>query len=110
MTGMMAAQDAMIYHIALASDWETAQQAGDYRVSTRGRSLADEGFIHCSRADQVQGIVAAFYADAGPLVLLTIDPALLSSPVQDDEIAPGVVFPHVYGPIDLAAVVGTAPA
>jgi uncharacterized protein (DUF952 family) len=44
-----------------------------------------------------------------PLLLLTIDPARLSSPVRDDEIAPGIVYPHVYGPIDLDAVVAVAP-
>ena len=99
----------MIFHIAELSDWRVAQAAGDYRVSTRGRTLAEEGFIHASRWDQVLGVADAFYADAGPLVLLSIDPARLSAPVRDDEVAPGIVFPHIYGPIDLAAVVATAP-
>jgi glutathione S-transferase len=42
-------------------------------------------------------------------LLLTIDPDLLSAECRDDEIAPGVFFPHVYGPIDLAAVVAVTP-
>ncbi|HEY0699097.1 MAG TPA: DUF952 domain-containing protein [Micromonospora sp.] len=99
----------MIFHIAEVADWQAAQAAGDYRVSTRGRTLADEGFIHAARREQVLGVAEAFYADAGPLLLLTIDPARLSSPVRDDEVAPGIVFPHVYGPIELDAVVAVAP-
>jgi glutathione S-transferase len=99
----------VIYHIAEVSDWQAAQVSGDYRVSTRGRTLADEGFIHASRRDQILGVAEATYADAGPLVLLSIDPARLSSPVRDDEVAPGVVFPHIYGPIELEAVVAVAP-
>lgn len=99
----------MIFHIAEVADCQAAQAAGDYRVSTRGRLLADEGFIHAARREQVLGVAEAFYADAGPLLLLTIDPARLTSPVRDDEIGPGLVFPHIYGPINLDAVVAVTP-
>jgi uncharacterized protein (DUF952 family) len=99
----------VIFHIAEASDWQAAQVCGDYRVSTRGRTLADEGFIHAARREQVPAVAEAFYADAGPLLLLSIDPARLSAPVHDDEVAPGIVFPHIYGPIDLEAVVAVEP-
>jgi uncharacterized protein (DUF952 family) len=99
----------VIFHISSPADWQAAQQAGDYRSSTRGRTLEDEGFIHCSRLDQVAGVLAAYYSGAGPLLLLTIDPALLTAECRDDEIAPGVVYPHVYGPINLEAVVAVTP-
>ncbi|MEJ3747775.1 DUF952 domain-containing protein [Actinomycetes bacterium KLBMP 9797] len=99
----------MIFHIAELADWQAAQAAGDYRVSTRGRTLAEEGFIHASRRDQVRATAEAFYAGAGPLVLLTIDPARLTSPVRDEEVAPGAVFPHIYGPVNLDAVVAVEP-
>jgi glutathione S-transferase len=100
-----------IYHLALASDWAAAVDAGDYRVSTRGVTLEQEGFIHCSHADQWRGVRQAFYADVTePLVLLTIDTERLGSPWQEDEV-PGAdrPFPHVYGPIDLDAVVAVVP-
>jgi glutathione S-transferase len=99
----------VIFHIAEVSDWQAAQVSGDYRVSTRGRTLTHEGFIHAARREQVLGVAEAFYADAGPLLLLSIDPTRLSSPVRDDEVAPGIVFPHIYGPIELEAVVALAP-
>lgn len=97
----------MIYHLALVSDWEAAQRTGVYAVSTLGITLEQEGFIHASRADQVDGVRARFYAGvAAPLVLLVIDPARLTSPVVVEPVlGTGEEFPHVYGPINLDAVV-----
>ncbi len=95
-----------IHHLALPDDWAAAQRSGDYRVSTRGVTLADEGFIHCSDPDQVEDVRSRFYADVTDLLLLTIDTDRLTSPWRYDDV-PGSPrpFPHVYGPIDLAAVV-----
>lgn len=96
-----------IFHIATLADWDAAVRSGSYTTSTRGRTLADEGFIHASRADQWQGVRAAFYADVTePLVLLEIDPARLDAPVVEEAV-PGSdqTFPHVYGPLPPSAVV-----
>jgi uncharacterized protein (DUF952 family) len=95
----------MIYHLSTPQEWAAAQQTGDYTSSSRDRTLAEEGFIHCSRADQVAGVLQKYYESAGPLLILSVDTDLLTSPWRDDEIAPGVFYPHVYGPINLAAVV-----
>ena len=98
-----------IFHLALAADWAAAQEAGDYRISTRGRTLEQEGFIHASRDDQWVGVRERFYADVTePLVLLEIDPLLLTAEVREEAVpGTGEAFPHIYGPIDLRAVVGT---
>ena len=100
-----------IYHVALARDWEAACAGGQYAVSTLGRTLAEEGFIHASRADQWEAVRQRFYAGvAEPLVLLVIDPSRLTAVVRDEPV-PGLeeTFPHVYGPIDLEAVVDVVP-
>lgn len=101
-----------IFHLALLRDWEEAQRAGAYTVSTRGQSLAEVGFIHASRADQWTGVRDRFYADVTePMVLLQIDPALLDVPVVEEPPAPGMTetFPHVYGPLPVGAVVKAIP-
>ena len=101
-----------IFHIALQSEWDQAKQTGSYTTSTRGRTLAEEGFIHASRADQVQGVRDAFYADVvEPLVLLVIDTERLTSPVVEEPPAEGIdeTFPHVYGPINADAVIEVQP-
>lgn len=103
---------ATIFHLAFASDWASAQDAGAYTMSTRGRTLAEEGFIHCSRGDQWPVIRRRFYADVDePLVLLQVDTDRLDVPVIDEPGEPGSLetFPHVYGPIALDAVVKAIP-
>lgn len=95
-----------IYHIAREADWEQAAKDGEYTVSTAGRTLADEGFIHASQPHQVQWVRDAFFRDTPGLVLLVIDPDLVRAPVRFDAV-PGEpdLFPHIYGPLNTDAVV-----
>lgn len=100
-----------IFHIATEADWREAKRSGSYTTSTRGRTLAEEGFLHASRGDQWQGVQQRFYADVEePLVLLAIDTELLASPVVEERVADSAeTFPHIYGPLNTSAVVGVAP-
>lgn len=101
-----------IFHLAFAADWARAQQAGSYTVSTRGRTLAEEGFIHASRDEQWPAVRERFYGDVTePLVLLHIDPDRLDVPVVEEPATPGgaETFPHVYRPLPVAAVVEVTP-
>jgi len=99
-----------LYHLALADDWQAALAAGAYRHSTRGRSLEEVGFVHASCAHQVAATYRRFYADAGPVRLVTIDPQRLTATVKQEP-APesGELFPHIYGPLPLEAVVRVEP-
>ena len=99
-----------IYHLAQQSHWDQAQQSGSYRRSTVGRTLDDEGFIHASSAEQWPVVRKRFYAGVDePLVLLEIDEQALAADVVREPGHPGSEepFPHVYGPIDVNAVVAT---
>ncbi len=101
----------VVFHLALASDWDDAQRDGEYRVSTLGRSLDEVGFIHASASlEQVLGVASAFYANASePLVLLTIDVDRVGSEVRDEFVGDAPEpFPHVYGPIPVASVIAVA--
>ncbi|MEO3889969.1 DUF952 domain-containing protein [Nonomuraea sp. B5E05] len=93
-----------IHHLALRADWHSARQAGEYRVSTLGRSLDDVGFIHCSRdLAQLRGVHSAFYTDVTePLLVLDIDPAGLDVRLENG-------FPHLYGPLPVSAVTAVLP-
>ena len=98
-----------IFHIATAADWRLALGSGTYTTSTVGRTLDEEGFIHASRRDQVQGVFERYYAGLREdLVLLTIDPARLESELRIDPVGDDT-YPHVYGPINRGAVVEVAP-
>jgi uncharacterized protein (DUF952 family) len=101
-----------IFHLATRADWDAALETGAYTTSTYGVSLAAEGFIHASRADQWEGVRDRYYADvAESLVLLEIDTDLLDVRVVEEPPAPGVeeTFPHIYGPLKPEAVVGVTP-
>ncbi|MFH2104536.1 MAG: DUF952 domain-containing protein [Chloroflexota bacterium] len=92
-----------ILHITTATAWTEALQAGEYTAD----SLLTEGFIHCSRPDQALRVADLIFRGQTGLVLLVIDPQHLNvevrwEPGMDD---PAEEFPHIYGPINLDAVV-----
>ena len=102
----------IFYHVALRTDWEAALEAGEYRTSTRGKTLDDVGYLHASFAEQVPAILANYYADVeeGQLLLLEIDLTRLTSPVRVEDV-PGSPkpFPHIYGPLPVTEVVSATP-
>jgi uncharacterized protein (DUF952 family) len=101
---------ATILHLAFVDHWEAAREAGSYRWSTRGKSL-DDGvtFIHASRPEQVATVANFVYEDVQePLCLLVIDTERLVSAVCDEHVD-GQMFPHIYGPLNLDAVVDVRP-
>ncbi|KAA0236418.1 MAG: hypothetical protein JJLCMIEE_00199 [Acidimicrobiales bacterium] len=95
-----------IYHVARAADWVAAQQTDGYRVSTRGATLDDLGFIHCAFRDQVETIAERVWGDAAEsLVVLVIDPDSLAAEVRVENLDGGEeLFPHVYGPLTTGSV------
>jgi uncharacterized protein (DUF952 family) len=101
---------SVIYHIAMAADWERALADGQYTTSTRGATLAEQGFIHASTAGQVTAVANAFYRGEPDLLLLAIDARRLTAPLRYDEV-PGSAepFPHIYGPLNTGAVIRALP-
>ncbi len=94
-----------IFHIATLADWEAARRTGAYATSTLGRTLEEEGFLHASHRAQVPTVFGRYYRDAGvPLVLLTIDTERLDVPWREEQVGEER-YPHVFGPLDPAAVV-----
>jgi uncharacterized protein (DUF952 family)/RimJ/RimL family protein N-acetyltransferase len=101
----------LIFHIASHADWTAAVLGDGYQTSTRGRSLADEGFIHCSRYFQVDDVLRQVYGDyRGLLILLTINPRRLTSPWRLDDVSgASLSYPHVYGPLNVEAILAATP-
>jgi glutathione S-transferase len=98
--------DDPIFHLALPDDRAAAFTDGQYLISTRGMTLDEVGFIHCSTRDQIEDTANLFYGDVEQLVVLTIDPTLVPSPIVYETPGPGLdtLFPHIYGPLPVAAV------
>ncbi|MFF3995294.1 DUF952 domain-containing protein [Streptomyces cyaneofuscatus] len=104
-----------LLHLAEAPLWEAARGTGTYEMSTRGRTLQEEGFIHLSLPHQLPGVARMLYGEGGgseggdggrDLVVLVVDPARLTAPVRYEAMKPGgEEFPHLYGPLPVDAVV-----
>lgn len=92
----------IIYHVTTASAWKAAQETGFYETA----SLKAEGFIHCSEQHQVAGVLERYFSGQEHLIKLVIDPTKLTSRyVQEWSPSTHDTFPHIYGPINLEAVV-----
>jgi uncharacterized protein (DUF952 family) len=74
-------------------------------MSTRGVTLDEEGFIHCSRRHQLRAVADLLYSDADDVVMLVIDSEKVTVPIRDEPGGPGgEVFPHIYGALPAEAV------
>ncbi|MFF7208913.1 DUF952 domain-containing protein [Streptomyces sp. NPDC008238] len=113
MTGDRVTDVPHILHLTERSLWEAALASGSYEISTRGRTLRQEGFVHFSTRDQLPRVAAFLYGGyEGPdeLVVLVVDPARLDVPLRYEAMPPhGEEFPHVYGPVPVGAVVDVEP-
>jgi uncharacterized protein (DUF952 family) len=94
----------MIYHVTTKENWDKAIATGFYEAP----SLHTEGFIHNSTATQVQGVLERYYTGQTNLVLLHIEETKLTAALKY-ELAPSVneMFPHIFGVINLDAVIKT---
>ena len=92
-----------IFHICKRQDWIEAQKNDKYSAE----SLSAVGFIHCSEKHQVAGVLEMFFKDVPDLILLHIDTSKLINEVKY-EAADGQVFPHIYGELNLDAVVNVS--
>jgi uncharacterized protein (DUF952 family) len=94
-----------LLHITDPETWRRSRAAGEYAMSTRGVTLAEQGFIHCSLLHQVARIADLVYPDAADLVILVIDTDRLTVPVRYEAAEPGgEQFPHIYGALSTDAV------
>lgn len=92
--------EALILHICQRKAWQEAKAQGVYRAP----SLDSEGFIHCSRVDQILEVANVFYRDVPDLVVLWIDPYKIRSEIRWEAVGEES-FPHIYGPVEIDAVI-----
>lgn len=95
----------LLLHITTPAEWEAAQATGIYRPP----SLDSEGFIHCSLTHQVVAVANAQYRGRHDLVLLCINEAAVHAPVVFEVLGAPKPFPHIYGPLNVEAVIKVVP-
>lgn len=90
-----------IYHIVCLSDWEKQKSLSQFTA----HSLDEEGFIHCSKEEQIAGTLKRFFKNRHDLRVLKIDTSLLNVPVIYEAADDGSgFFPHVFGTIAMRAI------
>jgi uncharacterized protein (DUF952 family)/GNAT superfamily N-acetyltransferase len=96
-------------HLSEPAAWRTALTEG----AVRPPSLSEVGFVHLSTPEQVHLPAERLYPGRRDLVLLVVDPARLTDPVRFEDGVPadpgGMLFPHLYGPLPVAAVTSVVP-
>lgn len=90
-----------IYHMCREAEWAEAATSGRYLGSSQ--DLVD-GFIHFSTAAQVRVSAAKHRAGQAGLVLLCVDAEALGPALKWEASRGGALFPHLYGPLPVAAV------
>jgi release factor glutamine methyltransferase len=97
---VMIERSNYLVHICPRHEWQQALEQGSFTDA----SLERDGFIHCSTPEQVLEVANRFYSAQTGLLLLWLEPASLSAEIRW-EAADNDLFPHIYGPINLEAVV-----
>lgn len=90
-----------IYKILSRAEWARAKAAGRFEGSAV--DLAD-GFIHFSTGAQAQETARRHFAGRADLVVLEIDADDLGPALKLEASRGGDLFPHLYGPLDVAHV------
>ncbi len=93
----------LLVHLCGLREWENARRRGEIAPGP------DVEFVHLSSQAQVHLPANRLFAGRTDLVLLYLDPERLLSPVRWEPGVPGdpeaMVFPHLYGPLPVEAVV-----
>jgi len=90
-----------IYHVVLPAVRERFKSKPSYQPD----SLTTEGFIHCSYASQLDGVLERYYGGAEKVVILTIDTDKLLSKLVKEASTNNELFPHIYGRLNINSVV-----
>ena len=96
----------IIYHLIGGAEWQKARDFGEVIPE----SLAAEGFIHCSGHEaQALAVANRIYVGVEGMLVLEVDTNGLTSPVKLEPSRSGEVYPHIYGPLNIDAVVAVRP-
>ncbi|HEV2652716.1 MAG TPA: DUF952 domain-containing protein [Rhizomicrobium sp.] len=96
----------LIFKIVHAEEWRAAEAAGIFSGSAKDK---EDGFLHFSSEEQLDGTVAKYYAGQRGLVLVAVDPETLGGALKYEPSRGGELFPHLYGTLPLDAVLWTRP-
>lgn len=95
----------IIFHMVKESEWKNFIHSEFYG----GKSLKTDGFLHCCSFDQILHVANNNLRSIDEkLLILCINTEYLSSELKwEKNFKNGMVFPHIYGPINKESVINT---
>ena len=93
----------MIYHLARTEDWEKALDNGEYEPP----GFKEEGFIHCSSSQQLQGVLDFHFSQDTQLIILEIADKRVMDHLKWEASRDGEKFPHIYKRLRLDEIENT---
>ena len=99
-------KDKVIYHMCRTDEWQTAQETGIYPGSSQDQA---DGFIHFSTKQQVWTSAAKHRRGQDGILLLSVETSQLGTALKWEPSRGGALFPHLYGPLAVAAVIDATP-
>jgi uncharacterized protein (DUF952 family) len=97
----------VIIHLILRADWERIR--GEPKLFSE--SVAQNGFVHCCLPEQVRGVLKQWFSNQKDVVAVEIDTNLLTTSLVFENLKGGSdLFPHIYGLVNVDAVIRWYPA
>jgi uncharacterized protein (DUF952 family) len=96
----------VVYKIVATNEWTEAEAAGVFTGAAIDRA---DGFIHFSTAEQAPETAAKWFAGRDDLTLAAVDAEALDMDLRWEPSRGGALFPHLYGPLPMSAVVWSRP-
>ena len=90
-----------VYKICTKSEWQDIKRKSQL---TGSKKDLEDGYIHFSGQDQVEGTLKKFYQNQKDLILLKVDTLKLDHLVWE-QASDGTMFPHLYSLLDISNVV-----
>ena len=96
----------IVYKIVPADLWQEAELSGVF-----GGAPIDltDGYIHFSTAMQSRRTAELYFKGQDDLLLVAVDGASLGEALKYEPSRGGDLFPHLYGPLPMSAVLSESP-
>lgn len=95
-------REDLIFHLVHKKKWKEQKLDGRYHP----QSLDSEGFIHCSSGNDIESVANRLFKGKRRILLIVINTSLIEPELKyEKDEDTGVVYPHIYGPLNLDAVI-----
>ena len=97
---------SLVFKIVATDEWRAAERGGRFEGAALDRA---DGYIHLSTAAQARETAAKWFSGRSDLTLIAVDGDSLGPALRWEPSRGGALFPHLYAPLPIRAVVWARP-